>query len=157
MTAKLKVTGFKALDDAMKKLPPKVEKKVARPVMRDSVKEVTLPAAKRIVRSESFVTGTLYKSLRVRTAKGRGGKRLPRGTVGYAVVNATTKRIDGFYGKWVFADRRLRDGRIRRGTRALRRALYDNQQKLGRSILTKGRPALDKAVAEQYRQSKGKG
>lgn len=125
------ITGDKKLDRALRSLPAKLQKKGVRKATRESAKTV-LADAKRGIAHES---GRLEKSLTVRTAKGRGGKRLARGTIGHAV--ATREGLfqgDAFYGGFIEFGTKPRQtkkgesrGRVEEDS-FLRRALYGNQR-----------------------------
>lgn len=121
----LKIEGLEGILREMSAFPKKFTNQLAKDAIKQGMTHVVLRDAKRIVARD---TGQLEKSLKVRTAKGHRNKRLPRGVIGFQIEAVKTKRIDAYYAVWVFANRRLRDGRIRPGDRTLRKALYDNQR-----------------------------
>ena len=138
-------TGDKQLDAALESFPKKFQNKVIKPTLRNAMKEVVLTDAKR---NTPVRTGMLRRSLKVRTAKGPNGKRLPRHVVGSALTHAKTKTVDGYYGRWVFADAKNRDGSIRKGTRTLRKALYGNREFLLQKVRHDWKRAIPKIAKE---------
>lgn len=118
------VTGDKALDRKLAELTPKLQKTGIRKGTRDAAKYI-LQFARMLAPIE---TGELKQSLRVRTAKGRGGTRLRRGTQGHAVAQPITH----FYGRFLefgTAERQTQSGANRgriEPVEFLREALYTN-------------------------------
>ena len=145
MTASIEINGFNALLIAFDEFPQKLTNKVMKTSVRDAMKEIVLTDARRNTPVDS---GQLRKSLKVRIAKGRGGKRLPRGVIGSSVTPAKTSKLDGYYGRWVFANATNRDGTIRKGTRTLRNALYNNAEYWRQSVLAKARKGFPQAVRD---------
>mgnify|MGYP001812121970 CR=1 FL=1 len=142
---KMEVKGMQQTLSALQDFPAKFVNQAVKPTLKTATKDIVVRDAKRIVSLESTQTGLLGRSIRVRTAKGHNNKRLPRGVVGFAATSVKTKTIDAYYAKWVFANRKLRDGTIRKGTRALRRGLYDNRRPIFARVsgeLKRGLPAV---------------
>lgn len=123
MPMRLTVSGDHELDAALQLWPVKFRRKAMRIVLRDAMKQIILPDAKRRTPVDK---GLLRRSLKVRVGKDKGNKRMPRGVIAYAVVSALTKTIDAYYSGWVFLGHKTRDGKKLEGTRTLRRALYEN-------------------------------
>ena len=139
----LKLTGEKQLGRAFHQFPRKFASKGIKRVLRDAMKAVVHPEVKKNIAKDQ---GDLRRDVKVRTAKGRNGKRLPRTIIGTAVLVAKVP-----HAKYVLFDRRLRDGRIRPGDRTLRDALYGNQFKLRYKI----KAGLQRALPIIARESRG--
>jgi len=150
----LELTGDKALDAALSEFPKKFVNKPLKAELKAAVKDVVVRDAQRLAPSR---TGMLRRSIRVRTAKGRGNKRLPRGIVGFAAVSVKTKTIDAFYSGWVFLGATNRDGTKRRGSRTLRKALYDNATVLRARVTGGLKKALPQIAREVAAATKGRG
>ena len=127
MTASITVEGLEALDVALSEFPKKFANKGVKKSLKSAMQDVVL---KSVLRGVPVKTGNLKRSLKVRTARGRNGRRIPRGVFGFSVQTTKTKRRDGFYGLWVFTGATNRDGSKRSGTRTLRNALYGNANRL---------------------------
>ena len=148
------LTGDKALAAALAQFPTKYQNKALKPALKETTTEVVLRDAQR---GTPFRKGQLRKALKVRTAKGRGEKRLPRGIVGFAVVTVRTKFIDAFYAGWVFLGARNRDGTKRQGTRTLRKALYDNARVINARVTGLLRRDLPRIAQEVHAATVGRG
>lgn len=121
--------GFEATIKSLKDFTPTFQKGALKETLKNAMKQVALPQAKRDAGTKwKNRSGKLKRSLTVRVAKARGNKRLPRDQVGFAVVSAKTKRTDAYWSKWVFFDRKSYPKA--KGTRTLRRALFDNKRRL---------------------------
>lgn len=142
----LDISGAKALERALSELPKKFATKSVRTATRDTQKEITLRDAKRT--APVGETGKLKRSLKVRTAKNRNGKRLPRGVIGHAVVSAKTKTVDAYYARWVFLNREGHEG-----TRTLRKSLYGNKAAIRATLTGKLRVDLPRITREVYLDS----
>lgn len=150
----IEVQGLGAVEYALKVLPPKFQKQVVRPAMRSTMKEVVLPE---VLRTVPVKTGNLKRSLKVRVAKGKGGKRLPRGVIAFGVETTKTKTRDGFYGLWVFTGATNRDGTKRPGSRTLRKALYGRQSQIKQVATDKMKQGLPMAIIQARHAAAGKG
>lgn len=148
MVATLKIQGFGEVDFALSQFPAQFTNKAVKQAMKESMAQVVLPAA---IHDVPVDEGQLRRTLKVRTAKGRGNARLPRGVVGFAVEATKTKTRDAYYALWVFTGAKNRDGTKRPGSRTLRNALYGNTQALKSRIVNKLRKALP-VIAEQVRR-----
>ena len=126
MSVTMEVTGFPELEHAWREFPKKFVNKSIKKTLKEVTKDVVVRDAQR--NAPVGATKQLKRSIRVRTAKGRKGKRLPRGTVGFAATSVKTKTIDAYYSGWVFLGAKNRDGTKRPGTRTLRNALYGNSE-----------------------------
>lgn len=145
--------GVARLSLALKELPARFQKQAVQPALKETAKRVVLPDA---LRNVPVKTGNLQRSLKVRVGKGKGGKRLPRGVIGFAVATTKTKTRDGFYGLWVFTGAKNRDGTKRPGSRTLRNALYGNQAAIKSMSTALMRKRLPMAViqARQFAAAK---
>ncbi len=127
-------TGFPEVDDSLKTLDTKLQKKAIRKGTRRGAKEVHKAALQLV----PIDTGTLQDTLTVRTAGGKENK-LPRGTLGHTVVHRTTGAEDPFYSKFV------EFGTVKwEGDRYIRIALYDNE----RQVLSAVRQEIVRGVNE---------
>lgn len=122
MSMSIEIEGMKALDSALSEFPKKFANKAVKKAIKAGM-GLVLRDAKRLTPVDS---GLLARSLKIRVAKGRKGKRLPRGVIGFQVESVKTKRTDAYYAGFVFLGAKNRDGTRRPGTRTLRRALYNN-------------------------------
>jgi len=120
--ASITTDGFSAIEHALAEFPKKFRNKAVRTTMRDGMKQIVLRDAQRTIPVDE---GQLRKSLKVRAAKGKSNKRLPRGVIGSQVVVAKTTKLDAYYGSFV-----LLGTKFRTGTRTLRNALYRNAKVL---------------------------
>jgi HK97 gp10 family phage protein len=144
MTAKLTLTGDKEIDAMLKTLEAKDMPKALRKGTRAGAK-VVLEDARRLVPID---TGTLQDTLVVRTAKGRSGKRLPRGTFGHAVTHKDTGAEDPFYAHFVEFGTVKWDG-----DRYIRQALYDNEDRVRRTNRQEIARAVDAIAAKTKRKT----
>lgn len=144
----LKVLGAREVQGMLTEFPKRFQSRAVRVVMRDAMKTVILPEVQKTSRRESYDTGLMTKSFKVRAAKGPRNNRLPRGHIGFQIESAKTKRIDAYYTKWVLMDRKLRDGTTRRGTRLLRRMLYNNAVRWQNYVVDKLRAEIRKVPEE---------
>lgn len=117
---KVLVTGDEKLDATLRALPRQVRHKVVRHATREVVKRIVLPTSRDFAPKR---TGRLAGSLRVRTAKGRKNKRLPRGVMGHSVVWTDSK---AYYGTW----QELGSKYIREPSKFLRHGLHKNSHLL---------------------------
>jgi len=148
----LKTTGFTALLKSLEEFPRRYTNKVIKPAIKSGMANVVLPDAKHMT---PVKTGQLYRSLKVRVAKGDKGGRLPRGVVGFQVGAAQTSKIDAFYNIWVFAGAENRDGTKREGTKTLRKALYNNADRYLIHVLHEARQQFPKVVDEVRKANAG--
>ena len=126
---------------------PKEFKKPLRRIMREAMKLWVLPTAKR---NMAVLSGRMKKATKVRAAKGRGGKRLPRTQFGSAVVVL----VD--YARFVLLDRKNRDGTVRRGDRTLRNALYDNEDMVRQYYISEGNREANQLASDMRRKHRTK-
>ena len=176
ISAELK--GAKALFSALKTFPTTFVNKAMKPILKEAVHDIVVPDAVR--RTPEGKTGKLRRSIRVRAAKGWKGQRLRPGVIGFAAVSAKLKTLDAYYAKFVFHDRKVggyhrlskraytritasgevrterrrikkeTGGRTIKGTRSLRKALYNNEGPLLRRITSRGFAELPK-IAHRVR------
>ena len=139
------MTGDKELDRELAGLEPKLAKKLAKKGTRKVAKELVLPAARRNVPQGE--TKRLGRSLTVRVAKGKGGKRLPREMFGHAVTVNRKKFADVFYAGFVELGTKYQ-----RPSRYLRDALHSSRGS-ARDVF---RVALRDTVNEISKESKAK-
>lgn len=140
--ADLELTGVKALEQALQTFPVKFVNKGIRRVFRETMKATVLPDAKRNIAIGQ--TGMLKRDVKVRAAKGKKGKRLPRGILGIAVGTSKKTKHDVF----VLLNRKLRDGRVRPGDKTLRKALFGNKAAVRSRVETGMRRELPRIARE---------
>lgn len=164
------VLGDREVDATLAELPRTLANGILRKASRDVCKSIVLPDARRRMPKK---TGKLAKSLTVRTMKGKGGKRLPRGVIGHQVV-ADTKRYKGTFValflefgtkiREAFGKKRV-DGEIVRVKLArgrikpfhsMRDALYKNRDDITAWYVERVRQGLPEAVAKAKSKAAGK-
>jgi len=133
MTA-LIITGDKHVDRNMAKLTGPEQKKIIRKATRDGAKIILADARKYVPIDQ----GELQKAMRVRTAKGRNGRRLRKGTFGHAVAIPDTQ----FYARLLefgTKPRSTKSGAYRgvvQPVEFLREALYVNHRRVVRRTIS---------------------
>ena len=120
---RMQLKGEAAVRKALAGFPKSYVRKALSPSMKAVIKDVVVRDAQR---TAPVKTGTLRKSIKVRSAKNSKGRPYKRGVFGWAAVTVKTKTIDAFYAGFMFIGYTKRDGVWRKGTRDLQKALYNN-------------------------------
>lgn len=135
----MSLTGSEAAAKLFDELPDKIRKKAIRQALRVSAKKVAADAR----RLAPHLTGELEGSIKVRTAKGKSGGRLPKGQVG---ISVSTSRTDNMFAGKAFYGGFIEYGTTQRETKAgknrgsidanpfLRPALWDNASEVRRQF-----------------------
>jgi len=110
------ITGDREIDSLLAELPKTLANGVLRKASRDVCKSIVLPDVRR---RAPVKTGKLAKSFSVRVAKGRRGKRLPRGVIGHQVVADSRKHYGAFTALFLELGTKSRATRRRSTTLAL--------------------------------------
>ena len=145
MSAHLTLDGFEAAVKALEEFPTKFANKAVKKSLKAAMQEVTL---REVLRTVAVDDGTLKRTLKVRTAKGPGNKRLKRGVIGFQVESTKTKTRDAYYAGWNFLGAKNRDGTKRVGTRTLRNALYGTANVLHANFAGKLRVEVPRVARE---------
>jgi hypothetical protein len=120
--AKEVVTGNEALDRALELFPQKLVNEVLDEILYQAMKQIVVPKVKLHTPVE---TGRAWRSIKATSRKGVIGARIRAGEVAAAVTYSRLR-----YGKWIEFDRKLEDGSVHKGNRALRRGIYDGRKRV---------------------------